>query len=96
MAMRRSHQQIIDAAMTGELGRLVFAFNSAGQDDRTAQIFEMLRRVARDGLAVRVLLNPEDAKGQPVPVEAEVRFCTWAADASVPPGEFHLAISRVQ
>jgi hypothetical protein len=96
MAMRRSHQQIIDAAMTGELGRLVFAFQSANQDDRAAQISEMLQRIARDGLAVRVLLNPQDAKGVTMSRAAEQRFRTWSTDASVPAGEFQLAISRVQ
>jgi hypothetical protein len=56
----------------------------------------MMRRMPLAGLAVRVLLNPADAKGQPIPVEAEARFRTWGADDAVPSGEFHLAISRVQ
>lgn len=96
MAMRRTHQHIIDAAMTGEVGRLVFAFYSAGQDDRTAQIFEILRRIAWEGRAVRVVLNPQDAKGLTTFRAAEQRFRTWSGDASVPAGEFQLAISRVQ
>jgi hypothetical protein len=95
-AMPRSHARIIEAAHAGEAGHLVFAFVAADPEDRARQITDVLSRLHIVGLAIRVLLNPRDAKGQPIPVEAEGRFRTWGSDSAVPVGEFHLAISRVQ
>ena len=92
----RTHQEIIDAAQAGEAGRLVFAFLSEDRNQRVSQINDTIRRLPLDGLAVRVLLNPDDARGQPIPVEAEGKFRTWSVNAAVPLGEFHLVISKVQ
>ena len=73
--------------------RLVAAFLSADRHERAVQIRYELRRL-RDDCVVRILLNPEDAKGQPVPSEAEEELRTWGTDDAVPAGEFHLAITR--
>lgn len=81
--------------MSHQEHRLVVAFLSADRHDRAVQIRYELGRL-RDDLLIRVLLNPEDAKGQHVPSEAHGKHRTWDADPAVPAGEFHLAVSRVQ
>jgi hypothetical protein len=92
----RTHAEIISSAQNGEARHLVFTFRSAHGGDRMEGIDDAIRRTPLEGLAVRVLLNPADAKRQRIPVEAEGRFRTWGADIAVPVGEFHLAISRGQ
>ena len=92
----RSQAEIIAAAHAGEAGHLIFAFVSAGKDERTEQMNDTLRRLPLERLAVRLLLNLADANGQPVPPAAEARFRTFGIAEAVRVGEFHLAISQVQ
>jgi len=94
--MDRSHQEIIAAALAGSDGCLSFPFRSADRNARTDQMNDTIRRLPLDGLAVRLVLHPDDTRGQPVPVEAEGSFRSFGLDALVRRGEFHLAISRVQ
>ncbi len=59
--MRISEPEIIEAALSGDAGRLIFAFTSADKGKRSAQIINVLRRLPLEGLFVRIRLNPEDA-----------------------------------
>ncbi len=93
-AMRTSEQETIEAALSGDAGRLIFAFASTDKDKRSAQIVDALRRLPLEGLFVRIRLNPEDAMRHPIPVEAQGRLRSWGADDAVPEGEFNFAISK--
>jgi len=54
------------------------------------------RRLPLQGLAIRVLVGADDAKGQAIPFETQRKFRSWRQSEDVPAGEFHLATSRIK
>ena len=94
--MAKSQLEEIEAALSGKPVRLRFVFLSADQNDRARQINNEIRRLPLQGLAIRVLIGADDAKGQPIPVESQCKFHSWRQSEDVPAGEFHLAINRAE
>jgi len=94
--MAKSQLEEIEAALAGRPARLRFVFLSADKNERAGQINEEIRGLPVQGLAVRVFIGTDDAKGQSVPGEAAGKSRSWRESPDVPAGEFHIEISRVQ
>jgi hypothetical protein len=93
MSCCQSQQDILKRAQTGHAGRLVFVFSSAEPAERASQMEDTVQYLPIEGLFVRVLLSRDDVIGQPLPEPRGDKFWTWGMDASVPAGEFHIAIT---
>ena len=94
--MAESPKEIIEAALRGEPGAIRVAFISTDGFERAVEVNSKIAELGLDGLFVKILFNPADYADQPLPAEELDHFRIWAADATVPIGEFHLAITMVQ
>jgi hypothetical protein len=72
--------------------RLAREFLSTELQMRELQMRWELRSL-RDDCVVKLLLNPADAEGQPMPMEVQAQFRSWGTDPSVPAGEYHVMIT---
>jgi hypothetical protein len=89
----RPKHDIVADAKAGQPGKLTVPFVSADKQRRLEEIQRVLDSHTLDGLYIKLLLNPQDASGQPLP-EPRPDLIAVAERRDVPEGEFHIELTR--
>ena len=89
----RPKHEIVADAKAGRPGKLTVPFVSGDKQTRLQEIARVLDSQTLDGLYIKILLNPEDAAGQPLP-EPRPDLIAVAERSDVPAGEFHIELTR--
>jgi hypothetical protein len=89
----RPKHDIVADAKAGQPGKLTVPFVSSDKQSRLEEIKRVLDSQALDGLFIKILLNPVDAAGQPLP-EPRPDLIALNERSDVPAGEFHIELTR--
>jgi hypothetical protein len=89
----RPKHEIVADAKAGRPGKLTVPFVSADRQERLREIERVLDSHTLDGLYIKILLNPDDASGQPLP-GARPDMISVVERSDVPAGEFHIELTR--
>src|SRR3954462_5433140 len=85
----RPKHEIVADAKGGRPGKLTVPFVSSDKQERLQEIERVLDTHTLDGLTLKLLLNPDDGVGQPLP-DARPDLAGIVRRSDVPAGEFHV------
>src|SRR3954463_16090801 len=89
----RPKHEIVADAQAGRPGKLTVPFVSSDKQERLQEIERVLDTHTLDGLTLKLLLNPDDGAGQPLP-QARPDLIAVVKRSDVPAGEFHVELTR--
>jgi hypothetical protein len=88
----RPKHEIVADAKAGRPGKLTVPFVSGDKQERLHEIERVLDTHTLDGLLLKILLNPDDGAGQPLP-QARPDLIAVVKRSDVPAGEFHIELT---